>query len=188
LSLCPQCLRDDQVEKVSALTLASKARKEVPISAMTRARVMAALQPPIQPEADGDRLGYGMILGIMLLCVALALIVWGLVIHTPLTNGGSWTTEEERQVAGGLGVMVAMVGMFWFIIWRKDRNDTVRSVNYQTRLVRWKQEMLVWEQLQYCHRDSGVFLPGTTVLVRPEAMGSLLSGRALQTPQAAIAR
>ena len=64
-----------------------------------------------------------------------------------------------------LGSAVVMVRGIWISVQREAHSDHEKELFYPIELQRWERAVERWEQLYYCFRDDGFFLPYHAVLI-----------------------
>lgn len=180
LVACPRCGRVDTVRKVSAIVrqgtrtasgvgltlLAGKGGLELAptMHTSTSSSTLAAmLAPPSKPAAP---MGNGCLAALIFSRVGLVLVSIPIVLAVAtcvfLSLGNVYV---QSRVLG----MVALIVILAFLVangLRKVRSsiEDVRSVraeraDYERRIQEWERVYTRWQQLYYCQRDDGAFIP-----------------------------
>jgi hypothetical protein len=165
---CPQCGKNDRVEKVSAVYSGGLAQTKASIKQdvsmletlfsskpqttktfttqeTTQTNLSRKLSPPT--GIDETQLGYisiGFILAVFVIC------------------GVTTQNMTVAMIFGGIAFVVALVAGVWYQVQTKERQKTV---------------MPVWNRLYYCFRDDCVFDPTTGAFAPIEKANDLLKPR-----------
>ena len=192
---CPNCSRNDRVEKVSAIMnwQTSKQVGSMPITQVqsdgqgrisssttyrnftsTERTVLAQrLSPPQQPSVGPDW-GVILIVGSIFIC--------GLVFTCSLCVGSTFGSQTNSLVTSlflcfGLPLLVDVFILIGAMILSKKL-----SADHKKRLIQcatvdipiWQHAMDRWNQLYYCYRDDVVFIPNERRSVPIEQMRNLI--------------
>ena len=161
---CPRCKKSDQMQKVSAIvaagtttgTMASTSRIGYGVMSTVGANVNRTVlsQHLAAPLAPLYRtVGVGPV--VALLVAGCAVLVGIGTVGTDPATGGVW-------LGGGLLGIVVLV---WYLVAETSRRKRV----YDDEDAQWEIAMWRWEQLFYCHRCDGVFMPRTLAPFAPLA-------------------
>lgn len=179
---CPECGKDDKLEKVSAILarethefsggswetevyVDKKGKKHsedhyVPYSGTQKSVLAQRLSPPSKPNAG---LNLPNLVGIILLGLAVVFIFMGLcgVGIARERNSAlafySIICGSPALVSGAAGVVILMVN--------GPKYRAKLAHVQQVEIPRWERVMERWNQLYYCSRDDCVFIPSTNQAV-----------------------
>lgn len=184
--VCPKCGRADAVRKVTSIvndgtTHTESNRLGMSISgdetafysglgsSVSRTGLVSSLAAPKKPSQP-SRKGWSAIFpGFRLNCAGsfLGLIMLSVVCSFPVL----YPTYRENPLLIFVPVVIfvasAIILMRW--VWLSNRRETQMhregDARYPLEIERWKRALERWEQLYYCYRDDGVFLPNHAVFV-----------------------
>jgi hypothetical protein len=150
---CPSCHRIDLIQKASAVFAAGTSTTAVVgplggrrIAIKSQALRSAILAPPGRPSCRRRPTG-------RLALLAAASIVSALVLYGALN--GSVSTDRTQNLALVLLVCLAPI----YLIWQLTDGEASRRRQEERGLAEWEKAMSEWQQLYYCHRCDGVFVP-----------------------------
>jgi hypothetical protein len=150
---CPNCAKVDQVRAVPA--------------AAADPALAHKLAVPASPRHHGRDLGCGALLISSLAGFGAGTFVGILAMLTGLDVANRQSGVADAGIFSAILVfMVVFVGVYAAFVWRQARADTL----LRRRVIGWHQARDRWEQLAYCARCDGVFLPGQARLVPAEQM------------------
>lgn len=184
---CPVCGRVDQVQKLSAIHIAgtnraigSSVSADKPnghsagsvgtgsLTAIAQTELARQVSPPVEPAKPAlPQTSPRACRNTAVLAIAIIVFVpvVGIVCLAALgvspESVGDWIVAAIYLFAG----IVAVVGSVAY--YRRERNliEVKRSEQdraYGEAHMKWKQAHLNWERMYYCHRDSVVYVPGTS--------------------------
>lgn len=193
--VCPKCQRSDNIQKVTAIvaqgTKVIEERGGIDIntdygmdvlpltySSVARsnlARKLAAPEKPLPTRTYGciaalfiSRLGAGLVVCVMLM---------GLFFCSFPFLAATYAQNNSLFV----GVLVAGFGLLGLILfssiragWRQIRLTSEQRNSYDARVQVWEDSRERWQQLYYCFRDDGVFLPGQSSFIPINQMSEYL--------------
>lgn len=193
--VCPKCQRADAVRKVSALVgegthaaetsgiayvQAEHGLDVIPVvqTSVSRSALAAKLSPPKKPT---KRSGYGCVGALLMTRMGLALV--GSVLLLALfvcTYPFLMTLYQQNNLlfVAAIGLGLALIGFMGIWVfrsgWRDARSTREGRTTYEPRLADWEQAYARWQQLYYCQRDDGVFIPDHGTFVPAEKMDAYL--------------
>jgi len=163
---CPSCLRADNVQKVSAIVNAGTSYgtytgygsgvgysshdgmaidEVVTFSGSSQTALSSLLSPPAQPTYSSSSgwlplapFGFGLLL--LILLPEVPAIVWAVIIALCV-----WPS----------------VALYRYT----KRKNALNYAQFNDQMLPWQRAMAKWEDLFYCHRCDGVFLPGQSFFV-----------------------
>lgn len=184
--VCPKCGRADAVRKVTSIVNDGTTRTESnrlgmsisgdeiafnsglgnSVSHTELASTLAAPRKPSQPSRKGLSAIFP---GFRLNCAGsfLGLIMLSMVCSFPVL----YPTYRENPLLIFVPVIIfvasAIVLMRWVWLSKRREAQMLREgeAHYPLEIEQWKRALARWEQLYYCYRDDGVFLPHHAVLV-----------------------
>jgi hypothetical protein len=193
--VCPKCQRSDNIQKVTAIvTQGTKVIVErggididtnygmdvIPLtySSVARsnlARKLAAPEKPLQTRSHScvaalfiTRLGVTLVVSVIL--VALFFCSFPFLAATYAQNNALF-----------IGILIAGFGIIGLLLlssiragWRQARSTSEQRNFYDARVQAWEDSYERWQQLYYCFRDDGVFLPGQSSFVPVNQMSDYL--------------
>lgn len=175
---CPNCRQVDQVRKVSALvaegtrqtTTIIEHRRSVSVGeAFSTTTLATRLARPSAPNRSGCGMVAGFAAGTVGLIIAAVFgCILGLAVSGSLRPGGAWIFVLPLAGAIILPALLFVVGRFV--------TDRFGHGPSQADL-RWLRAHQRWEQLFYCGRCDGVFIPGDIGLVPTPQMQEYLAGQ-----------
>lgn len=202
--ICPKCQRADTVRKVSALVgdathaaessgiayvQAEHGLDVIPVvqTSVSRSALAARLSPPRKPTKPS---GYGCVGALLITRLGLALV--GSVILLALfmcTYPFLMTLYQQNNLlfVAAVGLGLALIGLMvvWVFRsgWRHAQLAREGRMTHEPRLDDWERAYTRWQQLYYCQRDDGVFIPGQNVFVPIEQMNDYLYVKGKQKQQ-----
>lgn len=193
--VCPKCGRADAIRKVTSIvregiTHTDSTRLGMSISgdntqfstgignAVSRtglASILASPKKPVQPSQDGWS---GIFPKFHWNCAGsiLGLMICGAVGSFPLL----FTTYRENPLLIFVPVIIILCAAAIMIRWawlssrRETRKLREAEAQYPLQVEAWKHALERWEQLYYCQRDDGVFIPAQTQLIPVNQMQAFL--------------
>jgi hypothetical protein len=195
---CPQCHKDDSIQKVSAavesgrssgsysgpsggyVNVAGKSGAAIgytQLSGSSITELASLLMPPSQPRLRGGFKITWFFIYVWLISNCAAFGLLGTILLSSVFPGPS-PTNRLLLVAGViveivLGVVIAARVLGFF-----SRQDQKRKVAGQARyaqeLPAWEDAMRKWNRLYYCHRDGIVFDPEDGTSAVPRELGKML--------------
>lgn len=191
--ICPRCGRTDAVRKVTSVLAAETVTTDrrgfgstndecglkfvdVYASSTSHSGLAAKLRPPIEPHKPSGnptlflfmRIGFAL-MGLAFLAATFACASMVLLFTSTV---GRVLIVAELAVF----VIVVVLAVRWVISgsWRVRRKIREEREQYSTSYKCWQRAYERWQQLYYCARDDGIFLPGETRFVAVEQMKELL--------------
>ena len=188
---CPRCHRVDNVQKVSAIVNAGISSSTytgyadgigytpngpaitddyITIAGSSQTALSSLLAPPQRPT-------YNTISGIISTPAGLHASVWLLVIGLAgaLIILSSLQNFELLFSASGILGIICFAIPIWLLS-RMIRNANASRIWAETQMPHWQRAITKWQQLFYCHRCDGVFLPGHFFFVPAGQMLDFLYG------------
>ncbi|MEN9939016.1 MAG: hypothetical protein RLZZ387_5595 [Chloroflexota bacterium] len=148
-NVCPNCARPDAVR-----TVREAASDEL---------LSHKLSAPRSPRHHGRSLGCASLLVSTLAGLTAGAVVGILVMAVGMDVPGrpNIGLADSGVFSAILVFMVVFIGVYAFFVWRQARADSL----LQHQVARWHRAHTRWEQLSYCSRCDGVFIPGQPRLV-----------------------
>lgn len=170
--ICPQCGKDDMIQKVSAIYSAGIASGSysgpstgvaigsgkpalvggyTTVHGTSQTALSSKLSPPVRPSAPSP-VGWIMIGGLVLI--------------------GIWTLINIR----GEGALVGFgfIGFAVLLVALGGKGETAKKQAYQQAMQKWNHAIAVWDRLYYCARNDCIFDPSTEASVPADRMYDLL--------------
>jgi hypothetical protein len=193
--VCPKCQRADAVRKVSALVgegthagetsgiayvQAKHGLDVIPVvqTSVSRSALAAKLSPPKKPTKPS---GYGCVGALLMTRMGLALVGSFLLLALFVcTYPFLMTLYQQNNLlfVAAIGLGLALIGIMgiWVLRsgWRDARSTREGRTTYEPRLEDWERAYARWQQLYYCQRDDGVFIPSYNTFVSVEQMQAYL--------------
>jgi hypothetical protein len=193
--ICPKCQRSDSVQKVTAIIAGgTKVIEErggididtdygmdvIPLtySSVARsnlARKLAAPERPLQTKS------YGCVAALFITRLGVALVVTVLLVALFFCAFPFLAAIYAQNNALFIGILIAGLGIIGLILfssiragWRQTRSTSEQRNSYDARVQAWEASYNRWQQLYYCFRDDGVFLPGQSSFVPVNQMSDYL--------------
>jgi hypothetical protein len=193
--VCPKCQRSDSIQKVTAIvahgTKVIEERGGIDIdteygmdvlpltySSVARsnlARKLAAPEKPLRSKSYGciaalfiSRLGAALVVSMIL--VALFLCSFPFLAATYAQNN----TLFIIILTAGLGIIGLVLFSSIRAGWRQLQSASEQRNFHDARLQAWEVSYERWQQLYYCFRDNGVFIPGQSSFVPVNQMPDYL--------------
>lgn len=169
---CPQCGQHDMVRRVAEIV------QDEPESPL--AQKLAAPHAPRPVPA----IGCATLFFNTMVSISTAIFAIGL---TELTTTAPRTSllfgvRDTSVFTGIITFLLVFVGVHAMFVWRQARLSRI----FRRAFVAWHRASERWQQLSYCARCDGVFLPGQTTLTPVEQMQMLIYARR-QPSQATVA-
>jgi hypothetical protein len=184
---CPKCGQIDMVQKVSALygsgisvgeyggpsigvaTPVGSGRPSLVtgstrLSGVSQTALSAKLAPPAKPTYKTP--------GGWLLTGFIVLLVVG-IIGSSISVMVAGTAEDRLEA---IIVEPVALGIVIVLLWWRNREGSKRRRKFEQEMAMWKEAIGKWNQLYYCARDDGVFIPGQNRFVSVDQMTALLYG------------
>lgn len=179
---CPQCHQIDRVQAVSAIVSAGTQTGQFlaatsfvgrrggwglttgrNTSQSLLAQRLAPPPAPRKPRWGGWAL---VILTVAPLCAVYGCVPasFALVLTTPRTFAPSAAPAGFVVLSGSAVLLGAFVAVALVVV-RHGRKVAQWRRQLPMEQAQWEQAMATWEQLRYCARDDGVFLPGQSTLI-----------------------
>lgn len=179
---CPNCLRVDNVQKVSAIVAAGTSADTyagyadgigytpygpvitddyITINARRQTALSRLLSPPIRPGGGGffsNPQFAGQALAGLIVMIIVGLVSGYMEFFMITTDPTSILSFTSLVLAG---ITIFCFGCpVWFIfrLWS-------RRIEAKAQMPHWQRAMAKWQYLYYCHRCDGVFLPGQPFLM-----------------------
>lgn len=196
---CPQCYRVEQVQKVTAVVDSgtshgmysgtttgvgytfgggvSVAQGRTTISGTTQTALSQQLTPPKKPSYGASEvvgIGGTLLFGF----IGFYSFINGLGSASSCSYDPSQCSGLSAVIAGPL-ICLLLVGLVIFGAIRMHASEKRKAA---VEIPRWQRAMARWEQLFYCHRCGGVFLPGERFLVPLGRMLDYLNDGPVQAP------
>jgi hypothetical protein len=193
--VCPKCGRADAIRKVKSIvdegtTYTDSNRLGMSISgddtqfytgfgrSVSRTELASALAPPQKPAQPFRRGWSGIFPKFHWNCAVsmLGLMICGAVGSFPLL----FTTYRENPLLIFVPVIIILCASAIMIRWawlssrRETRKLREAEAQYPLQVEAWKHALERWEQLYYCQRDDGVFIPAQTQLIPVNQMQAFL--------------
>ena len=188
---CPNCLRADNVQKVSAIVNAGTSfstytgygsgvgysshgeiviDEVVTFSGSSQTALSDLLSPPTQPIFQGW--GCGVIFANMVILLALVillpLILQSLQNLINPANVGHSLQDYGQSILAFIGLGIIAASCVWALVAihrYAKRENAIKHAQFSAQMFHWQRAMAKWVDLFYCHRCDGVFLPGQPFLV-----------------------
>jgi hypothetical protein len=183
---CPRCRQIDQVRPVPQVVSWSNSLRQLPqAQGSPQALLGRRLAPPPEPVASGtlampEVLTTGVMGVIAILAVAMALVA----IRQMASLGAEAATDPLAApfatswrivFSASLLVFILCLLSFAVTVRRYYRRQNAQRESQLARQDEWEKALTTWEQLCYCFRCDGVFLPGSdSQLVAVEYMPALV--------------
>lgn len=166
---CPQCGQHDRVRRASDIV------QNEPESAL--AQQLAAPKSPRPVEAIGCATSFFA----TMVSISAAIFATGL---TELTSSAPRTAllfgvRDTSVFTGIITFLFVFVGVHAMFVWRQAR----ASRYFRRAFTAWHRASERWQQLHYCTRCNGVFLPGQTSLAPLDQAQMLLYARRSPQPE-----
>jgi hypothetical protein len=129
------------------------------------ANAMRAPQPPPPPALPGTN-GW--------LMLAVTWLALGCFIAA-VNSGGDQTLAFLFAGGVALGVLAAYVVYRWGGTHARKVRHQLRLEDHRARLEQYGRALRIWDQLEFCHRCQGVFLPGNEWQFEWELSGSVIA-------------
>jgi hypothetical protein len=172
--ICPQCSKDDMIQKVSAIYSAGTASGSfsgptggiaAPIGSgkpsivggyttlrgRTQTALSTKLSPPAKPKPPSSAGGWLFVIVLVLISFAL------------IGTGGTTAFFGVLFLIGAIGVGVL-----------GSKGEASKRQRYETLTVRWTNALAAWNRLYYCSRNDCVFDPETGRQVPADRIAELL--------------
>lgn len=171
--VCPQCGQNDQVRRVSDLV------RDEPESPL--AQKLAAPRSP-QPVAV---IGCATSFFVTMISLSAAILATGLADLTATAPRTSllFGVRDTSVFTGIITFLFVFVGVHAMFVWRQAR----ASRYFRRAFTAWHRASERWQQLSYCSRCDGVFLPGQASLTPVDQVQMLLYARRPPQPAASPA-
>lgn len=171
--VCPQCGLNDQVRRVSDLV------RDEPESPL--AQKLAAPRSP-QPVAV---IGCATSFFVTMISLSAAILATGLaeLTATAPRTGLLFGVRDTSVFTGIITFLFVFVGVHAMFVWRQAR----ASRYFRRAFTAWHRASERWQQLHYCSRCNGVFLPGEASLTPVDQVQMLLYARRPPQPAASPA-
>lgn len=193
--VCPKCGRADAVRKVSSIVSAGTTYTENQTlgmgidgkdleffsgfgSSQSRSALASALSCPLKPSSPPNGGGLRRFPITRLTCAGFLLALIG--VCAIVTYLVFFPTYRNVPLFGLLPIAlfvssaVVLLRGIWISVQREAHSDHEKAHSYPIELQRWERAVERWEQLYYCFRDDGVFLPNHAVLVPSAQMKQYL--------------
>ena len=187
---CPNCLRVDNVQKVSAIVAAGTSvgtyagyadgigytsqgpvimDDYITINTRRQTTLSRLLSPPIRPGAGAffSTPEAGQAIGGLIVMALFGLGI-GYVECSMITTDPTYLTSITGLVLAGITIFCCAVPV-WFIL-----SLCCRSIEAKAQMPHWQRAMATWQHLFYCHRCDGIFLSGQPYLVPTAQMMEFL--------------
>lgn len=197
--VCPKCGRADAVRKVSSIVSSGTTYTENQTlgmgidgkdleffsgvgSSQSRSALASALARPTKPIGPPTGGWFRRFPTIRLTCAGFVLVL--ISICAVVTFPFLYPTYRASPLlvlvplALFLGSAVVMVRGIWISVKREARSDREKELSYPIELQQWERAVERWEQLYYCFRDDGVFLPSHAGLIPIAQMKQFLYAKA----------
>ncbi len=188
---CPNCLRADNVQKVSAIVSAGTSfstytgygsgvgyssdggvaiDEVVTFSGSSQTALSSLLSPPTQPTYSSSWGGviFATIVILAVLVIILLLIPTYVLNLINPANAGYSLQDYGQSILALIGLVIIAPLCVWALvaIYRyTKRKNALNYAQYMDQMPHWQSAMAKWEDLFYCHRCDGVFLPGQSFFV-----------------------
>jgi hypothetical protein len=182
---CPKCGQIDMVLKVSALHSGGVSSTEyevivpiqlgstvTPVSSkrvgVSQTELSKKLAPPSKPEPKdyavyNDTERVLKTLATLAVCLGLVLAIWGQCANLATLGG-----QGLLQLILGIALVGCGGAYIYFVTSRREKQAMAVLMS------RWKRAIARWNQLYYCSRDDGVFIPGQSHFVPVDQMTDFL--------------
>lgn len=187
---CPHCQRVDSVQKVSSIVSAGTSygtysgfadgigytaygqvmmNDYIMVSGSNQTELSRWLVPPQRPPSASLT---EMIFSPQGLVISIVLLLFGLPMGYLVVGTTLLDWQFLFSFSGFVMALIAVSPVLAFLrAWHITRSRRIRA---EILLPQWQRAISTWQQLYYCHRCDGVFLPGQTFLFPKEQMMSLL--------------
>ena len=193
--VCPKCKRSDNIQKVTAIVTQGTGVIEehggididteygmdvIPLtySSVARsnlARKLAAPEKPLQSKS------YGCIAALFISRLGIALVVSMILVALFLCSFPFLAATYAQNNTLFIGILIAGFGIIGLVLfssiragWRQLRSASEQRKFHDARVQAWEVSYKRWQQLYYCFRDDGVFLPGQSSFVPVNQMSDYL--------------
>ncbi len=193
--VCPKCQRSDSVQKVMAIVAGgTKVIEErggididteygmdvIPLtySSVARsnlARKLAAPERPLQTRS------YGCVAALFITRLGVALVVSVILVSLFFCSFPFLAATYAQNNALFIGILIAGFGIIGLSLfssiragWRQAHSTSEQRNSYDARVQAWEDSYERWQQLYFCFRDDGVFLPGQSSFVPVNQMSDYL--------------
>jgi hypothetical protein len=147
-------------------------------SSVSRSALATKLSPPKKPTKPS---GYGCAGALLMTRMGLALVGSVLLLALFVCTYPflmSLYQQNNLVFVAAIGVGLALIGLIVLWVfragWRDTRSTREGRTSYEPRLQAWEQAYARWQQLYYCERDDGVFIPDHGTFISAEKMGAYL--------------
>ncbi len=180
---CPHCDQIDSVRKVSAIVSDGTSSSRymgygdgigysshgmmvmdqiINLTGGSQTQLSQLLSPPIKPyERNFD---------LVWLCLILLGLFGFLVTISGLANNITHETDTIGAFITGL-ICFSIVALASVAYIHKGKDEKIR---FEREMPRWEKAISKWQQLYYCYRCDGVFLPGQNFIVSTQYMMNFL--------------
>jgi hypothetical protein len=193
--VCPKCQRSDNVQKVTAIvTQGTRVIEErggididtdygmdvLPLtySSVTRsklARKLAAPEKPLQTRS------YGCIAALFISRLGAGLVVCAMLMGVFFCSFPFLAATYAQNNSLFIGIFIAGFGIIGLVLFssiravlRQTRLTSEQRNSYDAKVQAWEDSYKRWQQLYYCFRDDGVFLPSQSSFVPVNQMSDYL--------------
>jgi hypothetical protein len=177
--VCPQCSKDDRIEKLSAIVSAGvQAMGGEVVGAGSLQGVMVSKQatrlaPPAEPKKPQGLHWFIWVVGLLVVvaCGGTGSLVtaFSAIAESSARNPGLATGFSSLITCGF--PLAVFVGLFILHNNLKKKDISRHEVEFAA----WQAKMSVWDKLYYCARDDIVFDPEIGETAKPESIATLLS-------------
>ena len=164
---CPQCQQVDQVQKISAVVGGGSSPGELPIVPAAPFSLLAhQFAPPEEPQSSGMLTSGEVVATIIMACIAFP--AFGLAFEafretrSLMADAASGPLAEPLVAVWKIALFASVVVLVMCLV-----GFAVTSQRYYQRQAaqraseeEWSKARAKWEQLYYCGRCNGVFIPG----------------------------
>jgi hypothetical protein len=159
--VCPECEKDDMVQKVSAIYsggISTMIYGNVDNTAVSKTGLAKRLAPPTKPE--GNVLGCGGLMILLFLATGLPFGMVGMLMD--------WGVRNPI-----IFVIFSGVGLYFYFLIFKHQNKQIKNRD-KILIPAHESQVNNWNKLFYCFRNDCVFDPETRKSASPERISELL--------------
>ncbi len=167
--VCPQCVQSDSTTSLTALAATAPASPTSPLD--------ARLAKPVGPRGQGGYLGCATLFFSAAVNTGVGAIV---AVLAHVLGGGDASGLNQQAIFLGIAVfMFGFIGLFAYFAYRQAASDH----DLKQKMIAWHIAKKRWEQLVYCQRCDGVFVPGQAALTPSAGIQAMLQAQTAEARQ-----